>query len=128
MKKALALLAILIFLLTLAGCGYTSSYKAVALVHSNKAETAYMSFYEFTGTMVFKLKCKGQEEIRYAVKLEEGSAAVYYDCGGGKTELVAVRDGDETGGAAGSLQNGTVYVIVKTDGTCRNGDFRFELE
>ena len=114
----------------LSGCArYVSKYFAVAFVHSNESDNAYMSFYTFKGTMVFKLKCKDAgQRIRYSAKLESGSAAVYTDCGDGKTELLSVGAGDETASVGGQIGKGTVYVIVETDGECTNGDFRFELE
>ncbi len=132
MKKAFAifLAAILVMCIcSFSGCSrYTSKYHAVAFVHSNESDKAFMSFYTFKGTMVFKLKCKNTQQLRYTAKLESGSADVYLDCGDGKTELFAVSAGDEVGSAVGQLEKGTVYVLVETNGTCQNGNFEFELE
>ena len=128
-KKALALL--LAFLCFLSGCGgYASKYSAVGFVHSNTSDAAFMEFYRFEGTMVFRLKCRdaAAETIRCSGRLESGSAAVSYDCGGGKTELFAIGAGEEIESAVGQLAAGTVYIIVETSGACENGAFRFEID
>lgn len=57
MKRTFSMIASLIILLLLTGCGkYSSSYKAIGFVHSNSSTSAKMSFYSLDGTMVFKLK------------------------------------------------------------------------
>lgn len=129
MKKAGVLLVALILLLSLAGCGkYSSSYKAVAFVHSNESASAFMSFYSFDGRMVFKLKSGGEGDIGFSAKLESGSAEVYYDFYGTKQKLFSVSGGDEIDSHGGYVEAGTVYVIVETNGECLNGEFRFDLD
>ena len=127
-KRALALVLAVLLLLSLAGCGYASHYSAVGFVHSNEARSAYMSFWSFEGRMVFKLKSSGEGDLTYSVKLEEGNAKVYYDSRGTKAELCSVSGGDAAASHGGYVEAGTVYVIVETDGTCLNGDFRFSLD
>jgi len=130
-KKLLSAIAVmLLLLLCLTGCGkYSSSYRAVGFVHSNDSRSAFMNFHSFEGTMVFTLKYSGSSgtQIKYSAKLEDGSAKVYYDNGGEKTELFSVKSGDDISSAGGDLSEGTVYIIVETGGTCKNGEIRFEI-
>lgn len=134
MKKRFfaALLAVVtvFMLLMLSGCdSYRSHYNAVAFAHTNTSKNASMSFSSFEGTMVFKLKCKSADEkINYSAKLDSGSAKVYYDCGGTKTELFSVGSGDDISEIGGALQKGTVYIIVEMSGKGQNGHFDFELK
>ena len=128
MKKIIALLISVLLLFTLTGCSnYVSSYKAVGFVHSNKASSAFMSFYSFDGRMVFKLKSAGEGDLKYSAETESGSAKVYYDYNGEKTELFSVNGGDEIESHGGYIEKGTVYIIVETDGECQNGAFDFEI-
>ena len=129
MKKVLAVIAAVVLLLSFAGCGkYSSKYKAVAFVHSNESTSAFMNFYSFDGRMVFKLKSAGEGDLKYSAKLETGSATVYYDYYGTKTELFSINSGDELDSHGGYIEAGTVYVIVETNGECRNGEFHFSLD
>lgn len=132
MKKRIPILIALtaILSLCLSGCAkYTSHYSATAHVHSNEPDTAFMSFWQFEGNMVFQLKCReAGQSLAYTAKLGTGSATVYYDCGDGKTELCAVSAGDETQSVLEGLKPGTVYVIVEADGHCENGDFHFDIQ
>ena len=88
MKKVLCILfAVLLLTFSLVGCSrYSSHYDTVGHVCSNDSDSAWMSFVEFEGTEVFKLKCKSKDQaiIVYSGKLEAGSLTVYYDCGGTK--------------------------------------------
>lgn len=129
MKKVLAVIVAVVLLLSFAGCGkYSSSYKAVAFVHSNESTSAFMSFYSFDGRMVFKLKSAGEGDLKYSAKLETGSATVYYDYYGTRTELFSINSGDELDSHGGYIESGTVYVIFETNGECRNGEFHFSLD
>ena len=132
MKKRISILIALLAILSLclSGCEkYTSHYNATAFVHSNESDAAFMNFWKFEGRMVFKLKCKeAGQSLAYTAKLETGSAAVYYDCGDGKTELCALDAGDETQASIDGLKPGTVYVIVEADGHCEDGDFHFDIQ
>ena len=128
-KKMIALTVLVITLLSLTGCStYKSHYKAVGFVHSNESASSYMSFYSFDGRMVFKMKSTGEGDLTYSAKLESGSATVYYDYYGTKTELFSVSAGEEISSHGGYVEAGTVYVIVETDGECKNGDFQFSLD
>lgn len=119
-----------LLLLPLFGCNrYTSSYKAVAFAHTNTTKHASMSFSSFEGTMVFKLKCESEDEtINYSAKLENGSAKVFYDCNGTKTELFSVNSGEDISDVGGVLQKGTVYVIVEMAEGGQDGRFDFDIK
>ena len=112
-----------------AGCDdYSSHYKAVGFVHSNTSESSYMSFYEFEGTMVFKMKCEtGDGQLKYSAKLGEGVATVFCDCNGAKQELFTVRGGGDQKESSVKVDKGTVYVIVETSGNCSNGELHFDI-
>ena len=129
MKKALSFIVAALMILSLAGCSkYSSKYKAVGFVHSNESMSAFMSFYSFDGQMVFKLKSAGEGDLKYSAKLESGNATVYYDYLGTKSELFSISSGDETDSHGGYIETGTVYIIVETNGECRNGQFQFSLD
>jgi hypothetical protein len=129
MKKVFAVIVAAILLLSFTGCGkYSSRYKAVAFVHSNGSASAFMNFYSFDGRMVFKLKSAGEGDLKYSAKLETGSATVYYDYYGTRTELVSISSGDELDSHGGYIEAGTVYIVVETNGECRNGEFHFSLD
>ncbi|MBQ0010096.1 MAG: hypothetical protein KBS76_03220 [Ruminococcus sp.] len=131
MKRTVLLLFTMLFLIfSLAGCSkYSSHYHAVAHVHSNSPDSAMVSFYEFDGTEVFKLKCESGKtaRIQYSGKLETGSLTVYYDCKGVKTELFSVHSGDEINAYSEEITAGTVYIIVETSEKCQNGVCSFEI-
>ena len=70
MKKKIGLLVSMLILsiMILTACGkYISSWNAVGFVHSNTSDSAYMSFYKFDGTIVFKLKCtdSSKDKLKY---------------------------------------------------------------
>ena len=129
MKKTVILLVSAMLVLSLAGCGrYVSSYKALGFVHSNESASAYMSFHSFEGRMVFKLKSSGEGDLKYTARLESGSAVVYYDFYGTRQELFSISGGEEADSRGGYVEAGTVTIIVETDGSCQNGEFRFSLD
>ena len=130
MKRFGALLLAVLLLISLAGCsGYVSHYQAVGFVHSNPPDAAEMSFHSFQGKIVFQLKCRGSAcLLKYSGELQEGTAAVYCDVGGKKTELFSLNAGDSAEAFTELPEKGTVYILVETGETCRNGWFRFALE
>ena len=134
MKKAVSilllavLLALPIFLLT--GCGkYSSHWKAVGCVQSHTSKKASLSFMSFEGTMVYALKCKSDgAKLSYSGQLEAGNLKVYCDNGSAKTELFSLNAGETVNAALEGLKKGTVYIIIETSGTCKEGSLKFELE
>lgn len=122
-------LAVLVLALGLAGCSkYVTHYSAIGHATTNDSDSASMSFMEFDGTEVFKLKCSGdQAAIRYSGQLKTGALSVYYDCGGEKQELFSLRSGDDVHGTGGELPKNTVYIIVETSEKCTNGALSFEV-
>ena len=128
MKKAISILFIILFAVGLVGCSkYASHYNAIAFVHSNEKDSAFMEFYRFDGTMTFTLRGGSPCTLQYSAKLETGSATVYYDCGQGKTALLSIGAGDAPENTVALSSGGTVYVIVETNGQCENGAFYFDL-
>ena len=129
MKKTVILLLSLLLLVSFIGCGqYTSSYKAVGFVHSNRSDSASMSFYSFDGRMVFKLKNAHHGSLCCSASLEVGNAAVYSARSGEKTALFSISGGEEFDLCSEDIESGSFYVIVETDGECGNGSFTFDLE
>lgn len=130
MKRLGGLLLAVLLLLVLAGCGgYVSHYKAVALVRSNTSDKAEMSFSSFAGKMVFQLRCREPAcLLKYSAELESGTAAVYCELDGIRTELAAVGAGDAVAAFTELTGKGMAYIIVETRETCREGRFRFEIE
>ena len=128
MKKTLTIVAILVlFCVSLTGCiGTTSEFKTVAMVQSNLPHSAYMKFSSFEGRKEFKLNAPGQ--LKYTAKLGDGSATVYYNYDGTKTELFTVEAGIEVNNSTGSFEKGTIDIIVETNEECKNGEFHFDIE
>ena len=132
MKKVLTSTVALLSLAALlfaSGCnGYRSRYKAFLFVHSNRPASSFMSFDSFTGTMVFRMKSKQADgKLKYSASLGSGNATVYCDCGGQKTALFSVEDGEEIPETEIPVDKGRIYVIVETFGECKEGDFHFDI-
>ena len=141
MKKKIIKLALLMLMilsiLALTACDkYVSSWSATGFVHSNTSDSAFMSFWKFKGTMVLKLKCKDstKEILKYKGNLnnedeeENGTINVYYDIDGTKKELFSLKNGENVEASLDKLNEGTVYIIVETDGRCENGALEFNIE
>ena len=80
--------------------------------------------------MVFSLKCKdgSARQMDYTAKLEDGGASVYYDCDGTKKHLFTIGSGESVSSSLEGLPVGKLYVIVETDGKCKEGRFDFEMK
>ena len=132
MKKTVVFLLLALVLLSalgLAGCGYASKYRAVGFVHTNTAETARMSFFEFEGRMVFKLKNRGGEgQIAYTGSLEQGDLRATYVYNGVESGLFPLGSGEKIDSAGGYVENGTVWIIVETHMKCENGSLEFRID
>ena len=133
--KKLRLTIIWIILILITGCftgcsKYTSNWSASAFVHSNTSKNALMSFWKFSGTMVHTLECKdaSQEFLNYSASLKKGKLTVYYDDDGTKKELFKIKEGEEITAEIQKIHEGTVYVIVETDGECESGELEFDIK
>ena len=140
MKKALKYVVTILMVLSvlaLTACDkYVSSWSATGFVHSNTSDSASMSFWKFKGNIVYKLKCKDstKEVLKYKGNLdnddedENGTITVYYDDDGTKKELFSLKNGESVEASLDKLNEGTVYIIVETDGRCENGALEFNIE
>lgn len=134
MKKTVSVIlaVVMVFMLfSLAGCSkYLSKYSAVGFVHSNTSDSASMSFMSFNGTMVFELTFKEGEkyDIHSTAELESGNLTVYYDSTGEKYEYYSLEGGATISENLSYFDEGKVYIIVQTDGECKNGSLTFELQ
>ena len=130
MKRSfLKLLAVLAVSVCLAGCRYVSSYAALGLLRSNTSKTAEVSFASLRGRLVFRLKCTDPSEALICKgSVEEGSITVSIDNGDKEKELFSLENEEMEETRYEALAEGTVYIIVKTDGSCRKGNFSFRIE
>ena len=129
MRKKLILLALAALTAVLfTGCSrYVSSYRALGLARTGTDGAASMTFSSLDGRMVFRLRSGPDKRLKYRASLKEGSAKVYLDQSGTKEELFVIGPGGTTEASAGPLRQGEIWLIVETAGTCRDGDFRFEI-
>ncbi len=136
MKKfASAIIAVITLALcfTLSACSvkYVSKYSALAMVTTNTSNKATVSFSSFSGTYVMKLQNNGAGEvsITYRATLEEGSVKVYYDYNDEKLDLFEIgTNGSVDNKTETFTGNKTIYVIIESDGKCKEGSFSFTLE
>jgi hypothetical protein len=132
MKKITVFLLVLFTITSvLTGCGkYISSWNAFCMVQTNTSKKASMSFSTFEGTMVMTLKPDKEknENIAYTAKLEKGSATVYYDHNGTKTELFSIKAGGEISSVVENFENEKVYLIIESNEKCEEGKLTFEVE
>ena len=130
-KNILLTLLVVAAAVAAVGCGvkYTSHFSATVLVSSNDSDSARMSFSSFNGTKVFKVKVKDADSvIRYSGTLESGSITVYYDDAGTKEEWFTLQAGESVDGTLDNPAEGKCYIIVETDGRCKEGKLSFEVE
>ena len=132
MKKACFVLALIVMLCMLCGCGgYVKSYAATILITSGHGDEAGMKFYTFKGSYNFKLKRDGNPEhtLDLDASLREGEMNVYIGVDGEKELLLTVKGGesyDETITLAKEYDNEkTIYIILESVGKCVDGDFAF---
>ena len=119
-----------IMLITLSACNaYVSHYSAIALVSTNTSNPASMSFASFKGSMVFNLRCKNEnDKIEYSSQLEEGSAVVYYDWNGVKTELFYINSNEYIQSSNETLKKGSFHIIIEIPDGAKNGKFSFDIK
>ena len=133
MKKACLVLVLMLTFFMLCGCGkYVNSYSAIILMTSCHGDEASMEFSTFKGTYNFKLKRQGSAEhtLDFESSLAEGEMNIYIGVDGEKELLRTVKGGesyDETIALNDKYDNEkAVYIILETDGECKDGDFEFE--
>ena len=133
MKKFSFILAVILILCLLCGCGgYVKSYSATVLIASNFGDEGSIEFGTFSGTYNFKLKRDGVAEhtLDYEVSLTEGEMNIYIGVNGEKDFLFTVYGGesfDKTITLDEKYDNEkTVYIILESVGKCVDGDFEFE--
>ena len=130
MKRVLlVILSIFITAAFLTGCinMASESYSAVGFVHGNTDTSAFMEFEKFKGNMYFTLKPKEGERIFYEASLEEGSLTVYEKTNAGKDKLFRVEAGEDMESSF-DPKSENVTLIIETDGACKNGKVRFNVE
>ena len=97
-------------------------------MRSNTAEHSFVEFGQLEGTLVFKMKKKtaGEGAIVYTASLEEGKITVTYDIFNVESNLFTLNGGETLNANGGYVEKGQrVYIILKTEGNCKNGKFDF---
>ena len=135
MKRVIAFSLIIITLLCLSSCAYSSSYKATILITSNELDHCYLSADSIEGRYVFKVKITGGDEggIRYNASLGEGDVTVSYAYGVGGTALplFTMKSGESVSDIGGYIEvgkGGTVYIIIETVGKAKDLKVNIDFE
>ena len=128
--KGFTILMMMVLCFSFTGCSkYNSHGVATVIIQNNTSDKATVSFSSLHGTDVYKLKVKDTSKVlKYSGKLDNGSATVYYDNDGTKKELFTVGADEKVDSSLETLEKGTLYIIIETDGKCEGGDFSFSLE
>lgn len=126
-------IATLVLCFTLSACvsKYASHYSSTIMVKTNTSTEASVSFGTFSGTYVMQLQNNGGGEayITYNATLEEGNIKVYYDFNDEKLDLFEIETGGSVEGKTETFTgNKTIYVIIESDGKCKEGSFSFALK
>ena len=129
--------ALLLIIMLLAGLAcltsctkYSSHYSATILVQSHTSQKASVDFSTLDGRMVFKMKSKADSAgtMNFSASLGEGHLTVKVDSPRTEADLPDIFSGDSCSGQLDDIGTGTVWVIIETDGKCRDGKLRFTLE
>ncbi len=127
---AVAALA-LCFALSACATKYASHYSSSTMVTTEHSDKASISFGSFKGTYVMKLQNKGADEvyITYEATLGEGNVKVYYDYNDEKLDLFDITTNGSVDSKTETFTgNKTIYVIIESDGKCKDGSFSFTLK
>ena len=93
-----------------------------------QAKAVEKSSSDFTNVRVnLKKALESLSEGAYKGNVEKGEITVYVD-DGDKKELFTVKSGEKVDTSSVSVNKGSVYVVIKTKGTCTNGSFDFEVK
>jgi len=132
MKKFCFMLALILTLVMLCGCGgYVKSYSATIMITSCLGDEASMGFDTFTGTYHFKLRKDdaAAHTLGLQASLVEGELDIYIGVDGEKELLRTVKGGDsfdETITLDAKYDNErSVYIILESAGKCVDGEFAF---
>ena len=120
----------LLIVLGITGCNkYSGHGTATLIVQNYDSDEASVNFGWLDGSRVYDMEVKDTNEtLKYKGKLGKGMATVFYDNGDGKKELFKIQTGESVDSNFNSLEKGTLYIIIETDGECESGDFEFRLE
>lgn len=129
-KKVIVTIMLALLVVALTACGkYTSSYKALMLVTTNDSDSASMSFSEFKGTKVFKVKSDDQDTVlKCHARLEEGSLTIYCDYDGNKREMFTIEGKKEFDEYIDIAANAVIYIIIEAKDSAKEGSLDFSLE
>ena len=125
--KKIKYLAIPLIALSLCSCHH---YKAFILITSNHGNNASMTFDEFEGEYVFKLKKKDAQEgpLVYQGTVETGSIDVTYKVNGEESLLFTVTNGESVRNQKGTFHKGDkVEILIKSNCKSLKGEFTFNL-
>ena len=133
MKKITYLLLPLIGLSICSCNNYSSHYKSILSITNEHGGEGSLSFAEFEGQYVFKLKktTQGEGSIKYSASLKEGHVDVYYVDPISKQELsmFSINSGETLDSYAGYVEKGyRVIIIVKSEGRVYDGRFAFNID
>ena len=132
MLKRLTRLVAMLPVLFLAGCGvkYTSSYYALVCSHSSLVSNGKISFKEFKGRFVFKLKrtSDGDGPISYEGSIKEGEVTVFYDVNDTKYDLFSLSGEETASGYSENIERGKyVCIVLQSNGKIKEGKFTFNM-
>ena len=135
MKKAKLILLPLVAS-SLCSCYMRSShYNSIMMISENRNESSRLTFEQFEGNYVFRMKktSPGEGGLSYKVSLGTGKADVTYvvDSIAGKqkeTLLCTINGGESLEGTFGYVEKGyKVYINIVSDGRIEKGDFHFQM-
>ena len=131
--KSIRYLALPLIAFSLCSCTtYSSKYKAVVLITSQKTSEGRIRFGEFDGQYVFNLKktSDGEGDIKYTGSLGEGHIDVFYVDPITRKEnpLFSISSGEIVDSHKGYVEKGyKVKIVLRTESIASNGNFTFNV-
>lgn len=121
---------VLCFALSACATKYVSHYSSSTMVTTSTSDKASISFGSFSGTYVMKFQNNGADEvsITYEATLGEGNIKVYYDYNDEKLDLFKIETNGSVDSKTEAFTGKTIYVIIESDGKCKDGSFSFTLK
>lgn len=101
------------------------------LIRSSSSYSSSMSFEEFKGLMVFKMKCKNDtyNTLTYDLSLVEGKFNISYAYTEDEiTTLCTIEGTDMKEGYVHLPEEGQFYVLLESEETSKSGNFKFEMK